>query len=194
MLYSQKISRAIRFSIKTHEVYQKQKRKVEDIPYIIHPLTVGLILSRAGADEDTVVAGILHDTIEDSIAEKKVTTTMLADRFGERVADLVASVSEQRKELPWEDRKQDALEQIQTFSHNSLLIKSADIIANASELADDYERDGASVFGHFSAPKEKLLQHYLRAITAIVERWPENPLAEDLDGVASKLQLIKTIK
>ena len=45
MLYSYKISRAIRFSTKTHEVYQKQKRKGKDIPYITHPLTVGLILS-----------------------------------------------------------------------------------------------------------------------------------------------------
>ena len=56
MLYSNKISKAIRFSIKTHEIYQKQKRKGKDIPYITHPLTVGLILARAGADEDVVVA------------------------------------------------------------------------------------------------------------------------------------------
>ncbi len=77
MLYNYKISRAIRFSTKTHEVYQKQKRKGKDIPYITHPITVGLILSRAGADENTVVAGILHDTIEDSVEEKKVSEEML---------------------------------------------------------------------------------------------------------------------
>jgi len=188
MLYTRKISRAIRFSIKTHEVYQKQKRKGKDIPYITHPLTVGLILSRAGADEDTIIAGILHDTIEDSIPEKKVTQEMLKERFGEKVAEMVASVSESNKELPWEERKQEALEHIKNFSHESLLVKSADIISNASELLDDYEDGGEKTFSRFNAPKEKILQHYLRAIDAIIERWPQNPLADDLREITQNLQ------
>src|SRR3989338_5714089 len=162
MYYNYKVSRAIRFSIKTHEIYQKQKRKGKDIPYIIHPLTVGLILSRVGADEDTVIAGILHDTIEDSIPEKKVSQEMLEERFGKEVAELVISVSESNKELSWDDRKCEILERIKTFSHNSLLVKSADIISNTTELIEDYEHDGEEVFGRFNAPKEKLLQHYLR--------------------------------
>ncbi len=70
MIYTQKIQHAIRFAIKTHEGYQKQKRKGKDVPYITHPLTVGLILAKAGANEDVIIAGILHDTIEDSIEEK----------------------------------------------------------------------------------------------------------------------------
>ncbi len=107
MIYTPKIKDAVRFSIKTHEIYQQQKRKgkSKNIPYITHPLTVGLILARAGADEDVVAAGILHDTIEDSISEKKVTKEMLAERFGERVAGIVAHVSE-TKGLSWEVRKQ----------------------------------------------------------------------------------------
>ena len=72
-----KIQKAIKFATKTHEVYEKQKRKGKDIAYIIHPLTVGLILSSVGADEDLVCAGILHDTIEDSIPAKKVDFDML---------------------------------------------------------------------------------------------------------------------
>ncbi|MBF8280961.1 MAG: HD protein [Candidatus Magasanikbacteria bacterium] len=54
MIYTTLIKDAIKFSIKTHEVYQKQKRKGKDIPYITHPLTVGLILSAAGANEETM--------------------------------------------------------------------------------------------------------------------------------------------
>jgi predicted Zn-ribbon and HTH transcriptional regulator len=190
MLYSYKISRAIRFSIQTHEVYQKQKRKGKDIPYITHPLTVGLILSRAGADEDTVVAGILHDTIEDSIPEKKVSREMFVERFGEKVADIVESVSEPNKKLSWEKRKQEALERIRSFSHQSLLVKSADIISNASELVEDYKQEGDVVFSRFNAPKKKLLQHYLHAITAVIEQWSESPLVEDLQSVARELQSI----
>ncbi len=182
------IQSAIRFSIKTHEVYQKQKRKGKDIPYVVHPLIVGLILARVGASEDVVAAGILHDTIEDSIPDKKVSRDMLAKKFGANVADMVVSVSEPSKDLPWTDRKKGALKRIETFSHDSLLVKSADIISNASDLIDDYEKDGEQVFARFNAPKENILRHYLEAITAIIERWEDNPLIRSLRMVAYGLQ------
>src|ERR1700686_3915962 len=128
MIFTPKIRKAIAFSVMTHEVlYPKQKRKGKDIPYITHPLTVGLILARANAGEDVIVAGILHDTIEDSIDKKKVTRGMLVERFSKNVADLVDSVTEQRKDLEWEPRKHEALEHIKIFSRDSLLVKSADI-------------------------------------------------------------------
>ena len=133
MIYTEKIEEAIRFSIQTHELDEKQKRKGKDIPYITHPLTVGLILSLAGASEDVVIAGILHDTIEDSV----VTKEMIALQFGENVMQLVLSVTEQDKSKSWEVRKAEALEHIKTFSHDSLLLKSGDIISNTREILAD---------------------------------------------------------
>ena len=191
MIYTSNIKKAVRFSVKTHEVYQKQKRKGKDIPYVTHPLTVGLILASAGASEEVVIAGILHDTIEDSVSEKKVTREMLVERFGEEIAVLVESVSETDKSLSWEERKKEALAHIGTFSRGSLLVKSADIISNASELVDDYRREGEEVFARFNAPKEKILKHYFEAINAIVGKWEESPLAEDLKSLASELQKIE---
>ena len=190
MIYTSNIKKAIRFSVKTHEVYQKQKRKGKDIPYITHPLSVGLILARAGASEEVVIAGILHDTIEDSVSEKKVTREMLVERFGEEVAVLVESVSETDKSLSWEERKKETLAHIGTFSRGSLLVKSADIISNASDLLDDIEREGNGVFARFSAPKGKILQHYLEAIAAILEKWKESPLYDDLRFIAGRLQML----
>lgn len=192
MLFNYKIKEAIRFSIKTHEVYQKQVRKGKNVAYITHPLTVGVILASAGADEDVIAAGILHDTIEDSVSEKKVSREMLAKKFGENVADIVASVSEVSKDKPWEERKSEMLGRIAIFSHSSLLVKSADIISNATELIDDCERDGNKVFSHFNAPKEKILKHYLLTITAIISRWSENPLSEDLRSVAWRLKSLNS--
>lgn len=189
MIYTKKIQTAVQFSIKTHEIYQKQKRKGKDIPYITHPLTVGLILSLAGASEDEIAAGILHDTIEDSHKDHKVTKEMLAERFGEAVATLVDSVTEKNKEAQsWAERKREALEHIKDFSHGSLLVKSADILSNLTELVEDYEKDGEKVFERFAAPKVAMLENQLRLITAIIERWPKNPLAEDLKRVAREIQ------
>jgi (p)ppGpp synthase/HD superfamily hydrolase len=191
MKYLAKIQKAIRFSIKTHEVYQKQKRKGKDIAYITHPLTVGIILSGAGASEDVIVAGILHDTVEDSPEEKKVTVEMLEERFGKAVAEGVLSVTETDKNLLWEERKKQALEHIREFSRDSLLIKSADVIANVSELVDDYARQGEKVFESFSAPKEKILNNHLEVIRTVAERWEENPLLDDLLFLTRKLREIE---
>ena len=190
MKYTLKIKRAIRFSIKTHEVYQKQKRRGKDIAYITHPMTVALILSLGGAGEDLVAAGILHDTIEDSTDEKKVTKTMIEDRFGENVAELVDSVTEVGRD--WDKRKSEVIRKIkEEFSHDSLLLKSADIIANKSESVDDYGRYGEELFERFHAPKGKVLKYYLDAIDAILARWKENPLAHDLICLKDELKLMQ---
>jgi (p)ppGpp synthase/HD superfamily hydrolase len=190
MINLPKIQKAIKFATKTHEVYQKQKRKGKDIPYITHPLTVGIILARVGANDDVVCAGILHDTLEDSVPEKKATFEMLEERFGFTVAQLVLDVTETKKDLPWEERKQQALEHIKTFSHESLLVKSADVISNVSELVDDYNKDGDQVFLRFNAPKEKKIKNSLDIIRTITEQWEENPLNSELRDLAVKLQMM----
>jgi (p)ppGpp synthase/HD superfamily hydrolase len=190
LAFSPTVQRAIQLAIQTHEIDQ-QRRKGKDIPYITHPLTVGLILSRAGASEDVIAAGVLHDTTEDSIEEKKVTHDMLVSEFGPEIADLVRSVSEADKSLSWEERKREALEHIEAFTHDELLLKSADTIASASETVADFEREGDTMFAHFNAPKEKIVQNYLNVMTAIIEKWEENPLRPDLEKLKDAFEKMK---
>jgi (p)ppGpp synthase/HD superfamily hydrolase len=188
MIYTPLLHRAIKFAIKTHDVYQKQKRKGKDVAYITHPLTVGIILAHAGASEEVIAAGILHDTIEDSAPTKKVTEAMLQARFGSKVSQLVLSVTEQDKKVPWDVRKQEALHHIEHFSHDELLLKSADVISNVSEILDDQARYGDTIFDRFSAPKSKLLTHYSNVIETILARWDKNPLQEDLVFLKERMQ------
>ena len=187
MKLSEKIQKAIKFAAKTHQVYQDQRRKGKKIPYITHPMTVALTLAIAGAKEDVIVAGILHDTIEDSPSEKKVTTEMIEERFGKNVARLVMSVTEEDKALPWEVRKKMAQIHINNFSHGSVLIKSADVFSNGAELIDDHMREGDTVFTRFKASREDTLQNYQLVIMALIKRWPQSPLAGDLKLLAKVL-------
>lgn len=192
MIYTNKIQDAIHFSIEVHQLSgEPQFRKGKAVPYVTHPLTVGLILSQAGASEDVVIAGILHDTIEDSAVGHKVTKEMLSERFGEVVAGLVDSVTEKDRGLSWHERKEAALEEIRQFSPDSLLLKSGDVISNTTELISDYKRDGNATFGRFNAPQTQLIEHAQLVIKTILEAWPENPLAADLDYCHTGLEGMK---
>src|ERR1044071_5228879 len=78
--YSDKINHALAFAAKHHD---RQVRKGTRLPYLTHPANVAIILTRYGRDEATVVAGILHDVIEDCVREA-FTADMLGQRIGEK--------------------------------------------------------------------------------------------------------------
>ena len=82
---SRRIETAIEVAKKAHE---GQFRKTGE-PYIIHPLAVKKILEEWGMDEDTIIAGILHDTVEDT----NLTLDDIRENFGESVAFLVDGVT-----------------------------------------------------------------------------------------------------
>lgn len=191
MLYTEKILKAIKFSAKTHNHYQQQLRKGKKIPYITHPLTVGIILSLAKSPEDTIIAGILHDTIEDSVPDYKVTAEMITERFGGNVSDLVLSVTEQNRKLSWEDRRKEALDHISNFSNDSVLIKSADIISNVSEIYDDSCKKSNKTFERFARPKEVILESYKKVADALLQKWPTSPLSNDLKDILNKIEIMK---
>lgn len=79
------IEKAYRVADKAHT---GQKRKSGE-PYIIHPLCVAIILAQLELDKETIIAGILHDVIEDT----EVSYEELAHEFGEEVALLVDGVT-----------------------------------------------------------------------------------------------------
>ncbi len=193
MIYTNKIKKAIKFAIETHEINQKQKRKGKDIAYITHPFTVGLILAKAGADENVVVAGILHDTIEDSIKEKKVNKEQIQELFGEEVAEIVGNVTEENKEMSWEDRKKEAREHLKTMPLNSLLVKTADVISNTNEILEDFSDVGFEVFDRFNASKLNVLYHYILTIKIIRERWQDNPFRSDLGKINIELLRLEAL-
>ena len=72
--------------------HKDQKRKSGE-PYIIHPLCVAIILAQLELDKETIIAGLLHDVVEDTDTSREY----VAAEFGEEVALLVDGVTKLTK-------------------------------------------------------------------------------------------------
>ncbi|MBD9369431.1 bifunctional (p)ppGpp synthetase/guanosine-3',5'-bis(diphosphate) 3'-pyrophosphohydrolase [Xanthomonas sp. XNM01] len=96
-------------------------------PYITHPVAVACVLAELGLDVETLIAAILHDTIEDT----PLTSEELAARFGEDVAELVDGVTKLDK-LKFRDRQEAAAESFRKM----LLAMSRDLRVIMIKLAD----------------------------------------------------------
>jgi len=97
------IFKAIEFAAKAHA---GQYRKGTRVPYLVHPLNVAKILIDSGCSDVVAVAGILHDTVEDT----PITLDEIRKHFGQAVAELVAGASEPDKSDTWENRKKHTIE------------------------------------------------------------------------------------
>ena len=106
--------------------HEGQTRKSGE-PYITHPVAVAQVLAELGLDVETLIAAILHDTIEDT----PLTHAEIAERFGESVAELVDGVTKLDK-LHFRDRQEAAAESFRKM----LLAMSRDLRVIMIKLAD----------------------------------------------------------
>ncbi len=125
-----KITEAYHFAAAKH-VGQRRKGVAEE-PYVNHLTEVAELAARAtaGADIEVIVAAVLHDTVEDT----QTTFEEIADRFGDRVAGLVAEVTDD-KTLPKAERKRLQIEHAAHASQGAKIIKLADKTSNLRAMA-----------------------------------------------------------
>ncbi len=135
------IEHALEVAAKAHE---KQYRKGTDIPYISHPYAVGLLLMEAGCDEAVIIAGILHDTVEDT----ELTLECVRQHFDEQIAEIVAGCSE-NKALRWRERKMAKIEALKTASIEICWVMCADKLHNLRTIISEYHIHGDKVWDRF---------------------------------------------
>lgn len=147
------------------EAHHGQYRKGTSTPYITHPYAVGLILMEAGCPEVVIIAGILHDTVEDT----ELTLDFIRERFGDTVADIVDGCSE-NKALRWRARKTERIEALRTASPEVCTVTCADKLHNLRTIISEYDDIGDSVWERFHGGVEDQAWYYRSILNAIADR------------------------
>ena len=165
--YSDRINHAFAFAAKHHD---RQVRKGTRLPYLTHPANVAVILTRYGCEEDTVIAGILHDVVEDCVREgwtREMLEDRIASKFGDAVLETVLAVTKRRTdddgvELSREDVKADYLERLGGATDAARWVCAADKVHNAGSILADLRRtlDAETVWGRFNGGRAGTLAWY----------------------------------
>jgi (p)ppGpp synthase/HD superfamily hydrolase len=166
--------------------HSDQTRKGTRIPYLSHLMAVSALVLEEGGDEEQAIAGLLHDAIEDAGA----TEDALAERFGIRVARIVAECSDHSGAAPnpgWKTRKDAYLAGIATKSEDAVLVTACDKLHNANAILADLRAEGPSVFSRFTAGRDGTLWYYGELARALSGRRP-GPLADRLARVVADLR------
>ena len=154
------IDLAIEVAMKAHH---KQLRKGTSIPYVTHPLAVGIMLAKIGCSDEVIVAGILHDTVEDT----DITLDYIRDTFGNQVVKIVEGASEPEKTLPWKDRKKHTIEFLKTAPLEVRLVACADKLHNINSIATDHKNIGDKIWDRFNRGKEDQKWYYRGIVNAL---------------------------
>lgn len=193
--YSDRINHAFAFAAKHHD---RQVRKGTRLPYLTHPANVAIILTRYGRTEETVVAGILHDVIEDCVREawtREMLEDRIASKFGEPVLETVLSVTKRRTdddgvELSRDEARADYLERLGGSSEEARWVCAADKVHNAGSILADLRRtiDAHTVWSRFSGGREGTLAWYRAVLARFRELGFNAPITDELAALVKELE------
>ncbi len=151
-LVTRRLEKAITFAVDHHS---GQFRKGTIRPYIMHPLETLHILNSMNADTNLLIAGVLHDAIEDTEA----TAEEIREVFGNDVVALILGNSEDKSKT-WEERKLHTINELAKADKRLKMLIMADKVSNLRSLAADYTQIGNALWERFNAPAEKQAWYY----------------------------------
>ncbi|MCQ2083315.1 MAG: HD domain-containing protein [Bacteroidaceae bacterium] len=147
------LDKAIVFAVKAHA---DTERRGKGFPYIVHPMEAVEIVATMTPDQELLAAAILHDTVEDT----DVTADDIRAEFGDRVASVVISESDEivagvSEEDSWRGRKQAAIDRLAKASLESKMVALGDKLSNMRAICRDYMEIGDELWSRFHAPGGK---------------------------------------
>jgi (p)ppGpp synthase/HD superfamily hydrolase len=166
------------------EAHRGQVQAVNDQPYIEHPAAVASVVRSGGWDDEMVAAALLHDVVEDSETD----VAAVRERFGERVAGLVETMTDDREIEPWERRKALHRERVAAAGRDAAAIYAADKLCGVRAMRGGLAREGKAIAKRYRAPLEAKLRVWEQD-AAMLDRFDgQIPYLEELDREVSRLR------
>lgn len=197
MILTHRLQEAINEASRLHrDQIRKDNLKT---PYITHLVGVMILLSSATHDEDVLIAGLMHDALEDV---PDYTAEQLEQTFGQRVLDIVLGVTEEFKlkgDAPpsWKVEKLHYLETLKKATDESLLVSLADKIQNTRSYIELLRVEGVGILASFGAGHDERIWFHTEVLHLGVERLGDDhilveELQSELDELAKLLETLKT--
>lgn len=152
------------------ERHAGQRRKGDGAPFVQHPVEVAWLLHEEGYPDHVVAAGVLHDVLENTSTDP----TELKARFGDDVADLVVSLSEDPAIPDEVERKAALRRQVAQAGSEAAAVFAADKISKVRELRS------RAVDGALEPGDAAKLDHYEQSYTLLDQLLPGHPLVAGL--------------
>jgi (p)ppGpp synthase/HD superfamily hydrolase len=183
-MLTERFARAIDFTFYLH---QQQRRKGSQTPYIAHLLGVTALVLEDGGDEDEAIAALLHDAVEDQGGRETLESIRL--RFGERVAEIVASCTDAYEipKPPWRERKERYLAHLRTATPEARRVSLADKLYNARSILVDLDRGQEDLWRRFRGGKDGTLWYY-RELLSIFRQHNDSPMVKELERVMQAIE------
>lgn len=180
-----RLEQAIRVAAYAH---RNQKRKGSDVPYIIHPFSVMAIASSATDDEDTLIACLFHDILED--VPQEYSRQKMLDEFGDNVVSIVLGVTKNDKITDWHERCKAYLKHLEDEAlDESVTVSAADKIHNLMSTLADYDRIGDEIWQVFSTKSAAdQLWWYESVLASLKKRQAPPKLNDKLSGLIEDLK------
>lgn len=166
------LHKAIEFAAIKH---RNQYRKGTDTPYIVHPMEVLQILAANDCPIEVQIAGVLHDTVEDTDA----TIDDIERLFGADIAELVASDTED-KSLPWTKRKELAIDELRSHTTDQRKLLCADKLSNIKSIYSDLRIVGTHVWDRFKGSPSQTEWYYREIVKELGKDLTGVPMFEEL--------------
>jgi len=164
------------------EAHKGQQRKSTGEPYIVHPLEVARILRENGEPELVQIAGLLHDTLEDT----STTSAQIKNLFGPYVLQLVQAESEDKTKT-WEQRKLHTISQLPKESHDVQMICLADKLSNVRSLLKEVNTKGDIVWTKFNRGKVDQGWYYKGICEALRKPLHNTKIWQEYNDICSQL-------
>ena len=171
-MYSPRIESAITTMLEAHGLGRRKAGRGFEAT---HALSVGLIVQEFGFDEDTVIAAILHDTLEDTPLHPDV----IGRRFGAHVLSVVQDVTESPRTRPWRARKEAYIEHLRASPRDAArAVAAADKIHNLISLIAGIETRGPAFIDAFTTGIDEMIWYQQRVYRMLCDTWSHSILEE----------------